>query len=96
MNFSGHFNRISMELPIFMLMGHRYAFLNNDVFMPLKIVFVLANIADHDAVFHLGLHCLPKYLFAGRIIKSRCINHSSRMTYDMTCLSQSVLNFAAN
>ena len=73
-----------------MLRGHRYTFLNYDVLMRLKIVFVLANSSDPDAVFHLGFHCLPKYMFAGRIIKSRCINHSSRTTYDMTWMSLSV------
>ena len=36
----------------------------------LKIVLILANSADPDemlpnAAFHLGLHCLPKYLFTG-------------------------------
>ena len=36
----------------------------------LKIVLVLAKSADPDemqpyAAFHLGLHCLPKYLFRG-------------------------------
>ena len=40
------------------------------VFLSLKIDFVLANSADHDEMlhyvaFHLGLHCLPKYLFRG-------------------------------
>ena len=33
-----------------------------------QLVFVLANTVDpdempHDAAFHLGLHCLPKYAF---------------------------------
>ena len=37
-------------------------------FLSLKDVLILANSADpdemqHYAVFHLGLHCLPKYLF---------------------------------
>ena len=41
--------------------------MNYDVFLPLKIVFNLANSADLDEMppyvaFHLGLHCLPKYL----------------------------------
>ena len=38
--------------------------MNYDVFLSLKIVFNLANNADLDEmlVFHLGLHCLPKYL----------------------------------
>ena len=44
-------------------------FQSNDVFMSLKIVYILANSADPDkmlpyAAFHLGLHCLPKYLFS--------------------------------
>ena len=47
-----------------------YIFLNYGVFLSLKIVLILPNSADpdemqHDAAFHLGLHCLPKYLFRG-------------------------------
>ena len=47
-----------------------YNFEKNSVFLPLEIDFVLANSADPDempnyAAFHLGLHCLPKYLFRG-------------------------------
>ena len=47
---------------------HLAKFLNYDVFMSLKFVFMLANSADPDemppyAAFHLGRHCLPKYLF---------------------------------
>ena len=39
----------------------------NIKFFSLKIHFVLANNADpdemlHNAAFHLGLHCLPKYV----------------------------------
>ena len=38
--------------------------------LSLKIVFTLASSADpdeiqHHVTFHLCLHCLPKYLFAG-------------------------------
>ena len=39
--------------------------------MSLNIVLILASSADpdeitpHYAAFHLGLHCLPKYLFRG-------------------------------
>ena len=45
-------------------------FLNYDVFIFQKIVFILANSADpdempHDAAFHMGLHSLPKCLFTG-------------------------------
>ena len=41
-------------------------FLNNDVFLSLKVVVISANSADpnemqHYAAFHLGLHWLPKY-----------------------------------
>ena len=40
------------------------------MFLSLKVVLILANIADpdemqYDAAFHLGLHCLPKYPFSG-------------------------------
>ena len=39
-----------------------------NMFLSLKIVFILANSVDpdempHTVAFHLGLHCLPKYLF---------------------------------
>ena len=39
-----------------------------DVYMSLKIVFILANSADpdemlHYAALHLDIHCLTKYLF---------------------------------
>ena len=42
----------------------------NDMFLSFKIFFILANSADSDemppyAAFHLGLHCLPKYLLTG-------------------------------
>ena len=45
-------------------------FLNNDAFLALKVVLILANSADPDemqqyAEFHLGLHCLPKCPFRG-------------------------------
>ena len=40
----------------------------NYVFLSLLVLFILANNADldemqHNAAFHLGLHCLPKYPF---------------------------------
>ena len=48
----------------------RLKFLNYDVFLSLYVVLILANSADpnelqHNAAFHLGRHCLPKYLFRG-------------------------------
>ena len=44
----------------------------------LNIVFILANIADPEemppyAAFHLGLHCLPKYLCTRLTNDSACI-----------------------
>ena len=47
-----------------------YKFPNCMIFLSLKIDFVLANNAypdemPHNAAFHLGLHCLPKYSFRG-------------------------------
>ena len=43
---------------------------NIHVFLLLKIDFILANNAGldempHYAAFHLGLHCLPKYMSTG-------------------------------
>ena len=48
-----------------MLKGDRWKF---NIFPSLNVVFILVNSADPDevppyAAFHLGLHCLPKYLF---------------------------------
>ena len=44
-------------------------------FLSLKIVFVLANSVDpddmlHNAAFHMGLHCFPKYAFRGPHVKA--------------------------
>ena len=46
-------------------------FLNYHVFLSLKMVLILAGSADpdemqHFAAFHLGLHCLPKYMYLFR------------------------------
>ena len=46
--------------------GYRHNFLNYDSFLSLNLVLILAHSADtdemqHDAAFHLCLHCLPKY-----------------------------------
>ena len=71
MDYQIHFYT-SMELSIlyFIFRGCQRYFPWNDVFLSLKIVFILANSADpdempHYAAFHLGLHCLPKYLYTG-------------------------------
>ena len=55
-----------MGLPFCTLRDQRWKFLNYDACLSLKIVFILADSADpdemqHDAAFHLGLHCFPKY-----------------------------------
>ena len=69
MNFPNHTVKQSEWDGLFcVLRGHRSKFLNHGVFMSLNIVFILANSADLDempfyAAFHLGTHCLPKYLF---------------------------------
>ena len=53
----------------FSILRHRQSnFLYNDVYMTLKIIFIIANSSDSDetrpyAAFHLSLHCFPKYLF---------------------------------
>ena len=65
MDFLLHIDTISMELPIVYFKGSQEEFLNHDVFLSLKVVLFLANSADpdemqHNAAFHLGLHCLPK------------------------------------
>ena len=61
---------IGKGLSVFFLRGHRLKFQNFDEYMSLKIVLILANNADPDEMppyvaFHLGLHCLPKYLLTG-------------------------------
>ena len=70
MDFPIHTDIISMGLPLCTLSGHRKKFLNVNVFLSLKIVLISANSVDSDemqhyAAFHLGLHCLPKYLLWG-------------------------------
>ena len=56
--------------PFYSWRGHRLNFPNKIIFISLKIDCVLANSADPDEMlcyvaFHLGFHCLPKYLFSG-------------------------------
>ena len=59
-----------MGLPILYCKGSHVEFskLLYDIFLFLKIVLIIANSVDsdemqHNAAFHLCLHCLPKYLF---------------------------------
>ena len=56
--------------PLCILRGCLSNFLSNCVFLLLKIAFILSNSADHNkiphyAAFHLGVHCVPKYIFTG-------------------------------
>ena len=61
--------------------------------MSLKIVLILANSADpdkkqHDAAFHLGLHCLPKYRLGvsspQRVINTNLSNKINPFMLDRT------------
>ena len=59
---------MSMELSILYFKGLSLKILQNDVFLSLKIVFILAKSVDPYEIlpyasFYLGFHCLPKYLF---------------------------------
>ena len=63
MDFPIHIDTTSMVLPIVYFKGSQVEF-SKSLLLSLKIVLLLANSADpdemqHDAAFHLGLHCLP-------------------------------------
>ena len=63
-------DRISMELPILYFMGSQVKISKLECVYVLKIVFVVANTVYPNkmlpyAAFHLGLHCVAKYLFTG-------------------------------
>ena len=69
-DFPIHIDKINMGLPIVFFKGSQVKFSKCDVFLSVRVVLILANSADpdqmqHYAAFHLGLHCLPKYLFSG-------------------------------
>ena len=58
----------NMELSILYFSGFWVKISWNDVFLPQKVVFILANSADPGEMptyvaFHQGLHCLPKYKY---------------------------------
>ena len=58
------------DWPYYIVRGHRSAFPNSDFFLFLWIVFTIANSVDpdempHHVAFHLGIHCLSKYLLRG-------------------------------
>ena len=68
MDYPIHIDTISMELSISYFKGFSVKISINGVLLSLKIVFILAYSADPDEMlpyvaFHLGIHCLHKYLF---------------------------------
>ena len=68
MHYPIRIDTISMSLSILYFKGFSVQISINGVFLSLKIVFILANSADPDemlpyAAFHLGIHCLRKYMF---------------------------------
>ena len=70
MDFPIHIATICLRLPIVYFKRSQVEFWNYEVLLSLKVVFILANTADpdemqHNAAFHLGLHCLLKYQFRG-------------------------------
>ena len=70
-----HIDTISMELSILQFKGLRVKiFVKRCISVP-EIVFILANSADPDEMapyvaFHVGLHCLPKFLFTSICIQN--------------------------
>ena len=70
MDFPIRIDTISMELSLCIIKASWLKILKRLVLLSLKIVFTFLNSADTDemppyAAFHLGLHCLPKYLLTG-------------------------------
>ena len=62
-------------------------FPNNNVFLSLKVVLILANSTDtdqmqHDAAFHLGLHCFPKYPFRGFQVYKGALSWYGKLTWE--------------
>ena len=58
----------------------------------LKIVFILANSANSDemppyAAFHLGIHCLPKYLFTTTFLPVSRMKMRGPVAQLVTCLA---------
>ena len=54
---------------VYLLRGQRLNFPQKNIYLSLKIDFAVANSADadempHYVTFHLGLHCLLKYMFS--------------------------------
>ena len=61
-----HTDAISIDLSSLYFMRSQVEISNFNIFLSLKIVFILAKKANPDkiltlAAFHMSLHCLPKY-----------------------------------
>ena len=70
MDSSFWFDTITWYSPLYISWGVRLYIFLNIVFFCMKIFFTFTNSVDpdemqHDAAFHLDLHCLQKYLFRG-------------------------------
>ena len=69
-----HIDMISMGLPILYFKESQVELYKFQCFLAMKVDLILANSADPDemqlnAAFHLGLHCLPKYLLGFPVYK---------------------------
>ena len=76
-------------------------FFNFNIFLSLKIVFILANIADSDevphyAAFHLGLHCLPKYCLPVGLHQTIYYNVSRGQNYNFVLMTSFICHDAIN
>ena len=77
MDFPIHIVTISISFK-----AYRSKCLNYDVFLSLKIVFILANSVDPDEMlpygsFHLGLHCQSTCLTVSRMKRVKCFSLKS-------------------
>ena len=67
-DFPIHIDSISIDLSILYLWGSKIEILHFNIFLSMKIYFILANSADPDKMsyyvaFHMGHYCLQKYGF---------------------------------
>ena len=81
-----------------MLRGDRSKF---NIFPSLKVVFILVNSADPDEMpphvaFHLGLHCLPKYLFIYMQNKNGLFLHQTLVVILTGRISERSQRYASN
>ena len=65
MDFPIHIDTVSMKLSILYFKGSSVTIYKMILYLSLDSVFILYDEMAPYAAFHLGLHCLPKYLFSG-------------------------------